>query len=166
MPAIIRQADTGDVPALAQMMASIPLWQRYGVTVDSATARFAHGLANAATILVAEDEGGLVGFVWYVLRGAFQRSGYVMLIGVAEGTQGQGVGRLLMESAEAAMFEASDAVFLLVSGFNLSTQRFYHQRGYQQIGAIPDYVMPGITELILCKRRARPKTPLDIAPPV
>lgn len=141
------------MPVLAQLMADSPLWQRYGVTVASATARFDLGLANAATIAVAEVGDAVAGFVWYVRRGVFQRSGYVMLIGVAAPYQGHRIGHALLEHAEAVMFQDNDAVFLLVSDFNLSAQRFYAQRGYQQVGAIPDYVMPGISELLFCKRR-------------
>jgi ribosomal protein S18 acetylase RimI-like enzyme len=43
-------------------------------------------------------------------------------------------------------------VFLLTSDFNEDAQAFYRRLGYQQVGAIPDYVVPGITELIFYKR--------------
>jgi len=150
---MIRSAQPADVSALAQLMADSPLWQRYGVTLAGATERLQRGLADAATIAVAECEGAVAGFVWYVRRGAFQRSGYIMLIGVAAGYQGQGIGRALLEHAEAVMAQDTDAVFLLVSDFNLATQRFYTQLGYRQVGAIPDYVIPGVSELIFCKRQ-------------
>jgi hypothetical protein len=43
-------------------------------------------------------------------------------------------------------------VFLLVTDSNSSAQRFYRRLGYTHIGAIPDYVVPGITELIFFKK--------------
>lgn len=139
-----------DLAACAQIMAENPLWQRYGVTPESALKRLSTGLAQGATILVASAP-QVMGFIWFVKQGAFQRSGYVMLIGVALSSQKSGVGALLMDAAETEMFATSRDVLLLVSDFNLGAQHFYQRRGYTQIGAIPDYVLPGITEYIYRK---------------
>jgi hypothetical protein len=46
----------------------------------------------------------------------------------------------------------SSDLFLLVSDFNHDAQRFYQRQGYQQIGAIPGYVLPDVSELIFRKR--------------
>ena len=150
----LRPIQSTDIIPLAELMAASPLWQRYNVTVDSATHRLRHGLDQQATIIVAEINNEPVGFIWTVEKGAFNRSGYIMLIGVQADTQGQGVGRALMLAAETALFSQVMDIFLLVSDFNQAAQAFYRQLGYQQVGAIPDYVVPGITELIFHKRRA------------
>jgi ribosomal protein S18 acetylase RimI-like enzyme len=146
----IRPMTFEDLAACAQIMAENPLWQRYGVTPESALKRLSIGLAQGATILVASAP-QVMGFIWFVKQGAFQRSGYVMLIGVALSSQKSGVGALLMDAAETEMFATSRDVLLLVSDFNLGAQHFYQRRGYTQIGAIPDYVLPGITEYIYRK---------------
>jgi [ribosomal protein S18]-alanine N-acetyltransferase len=150
---IIRPLLSDDVPALARVMAGDPLWQRYGVTEDSAARRLRGGFAASATIAVAEIDGEPVGFVWYVERGAFNRSGYIMLIGVQGDARGAGVGRALMERAEGALFARSADVFLLVSDFNAAAQAFYRQLGYEQVGVIPDYVVCGVAELMFRKRK-------------
>ena len=93
------------------------------------------------------------GFIWYVVRGAFQHSGYVMLLGVAQDFQGRGIGRHLMDHAERALFGDANEIFLLVSDFNRPAQQFYATLGYTQIGLIPDYVTAGVNELIFFKRR-------------
>ena len=147
----IRPMTASDITPLARLMASSPLWQRYNVTEASTARRLSDGLANGMTIAVAEVEGESVGFVWYVERGAFNRSGYIMLIGVKPGLQGHGIGQALMEHAEEILHTGSQDVFLLVSDFNHAAQRFYARLGYQQVGAIPDYVIHGITELIFRK---------------
>ena len=149
---IIRPMAPGDVPSLARLMAGDPLWQRYGVTEEAAARRLREGFASGATIAVAEIDGEPAGFVWYVERGAFNRSGYIMLIGVQRDVRGAGVGRALMEHAEAALFAQASDVFLLVSDFNEAAQAFYGRLGYEQVGTILGYVVPGISEQIFRKR--------------
>jgi len=149
----IRPLLAGDIPVCAAMMAGSQLWQRYGVTHASATQRLHNGLNAHETIAVAEVDGNPAGFVWYVLDGAFHRSGYIMLIAVREDVRGSGIGQALMGFAEDRMFSLVKDVFLLVSDFNLAAQRFYQRLGYTQVGAIPDYILPGISELIYHKRR-------------
>lgn len=149
----IRSMTLDDVPAVAAIMADNALWQRYGVTVDSAARRLQRGLASGATIAVAVIDGRVAGFVWYVTEGAFQRSGYIMLFGVAPDAHGQGIGHALLAHAEAALFAASTSIVLLVSDFNVEAQRFYQRHGYMQAGVLPDYVVGGVSELIFYKRR-------------
>ena len=40
-----------------------------------------------------------------------------------------------------------------MSDFNAAAQAFYGRLGYEQIGTIPGYVVPGVSELIFRKRR-------------
>ena len=149
----LRPMTEDDIAPLARLMAASALWQRYGVTEASAAKRLGDGLAKGASIVVAEWDGEPAGFCWYVERGAFNRSGYIMLIGVQPDAKGRGVGRALMEQAESVLFASSHDVFLLVSDFNREARQFYARLGYCQVGAIPDYVVPGITELIYRKSR-------------
>ena len=148
----IRPFVNNDIPGCAQLMADTPLWIRYGVTVASAQARLEGGLAAGAAIFVAEHDGAVVGFVWCVERGAFARSGYIPLIGVRQGLTGVGVGAELLAYAEGYLGRNSPDVFLTVSDFNQAAQRFYQKHGYVQVGALPDYLIKGVTELIYCKR--------------
>lgn len=148
----LRPMQLADIPSCACLMAQSPLWQRYYVTEASAARRFKQGLISQASILVAEQDGDVAGFIWYETHGAFARSGYIVLVGVQPVLRGQGIGQALMAQAEQAMFSAVDDVFLLVSDFNQEAQRFYQRLGYRQIGAISDYVIAGITELIYHKR--------------
>lgn len=148
-----RPLQSADVPAVAAIMVGNALWQRYGITCAAAARRLHAGLDSGATVVVAETDGAVAGFVWYVVGGAFQRSGYIMLIGVDPSRQGQGIGHALLDHAESALFSTADSILLLVSDFNTAAQRFYHRRGYGQVGAIPDYVIPGVRELIFFKPR-------------
>ncbi len=148
----IRPMTAADVDACARIMAENSLWQRYSVTFESARERLGAAVAGGESIFVAEVAERVAGFVWCVERGAFARSGYIPLIGVAPEATGHGVGGRLMDHAEAFLGRSSPDVFLTVSDFNEAAQRFYRRRGYRQAGALPDYVIPGVTELIFWKR--------------
>lgn len=143
-------------------MAATPLWQRYGVTVQSAIERLSTGLrrmyepdvdSSATHLFVAESTtGATVGFVWAVRRGGFDRSGYIPLLAVESSQRGGGVGTELLIVAEEYLRPAQD-VFLLCTDFNTDAQRFYERHGYSRVGTLPDYILPGIVELIYRKRR-------------
>lgn len=149
----IRRMEPKDIQPCARLMAATPLWQRYGTTIESATARLTNALQEGATILIAVDgTANLLGFVWFVTRGAFDRSGYIRLIGVDPAARGQGVGKILLKAAEDYARPEANDMFLLCSDFNTDAQRFYEREGYQQIGAIPDYVLDGVAEVIFRKR--------------
>lgn len=150
---IVRPFGEGDLEPCAAIMADNSLWQRYGVTRESARRTFAAGLARGVALFVAEDDGGPGGFLWLEPVGAFARSGYIRLIGVGPDRQGQGLGQALMAHAESVLFPLADDIFLLVSDFNTAAQRFYQRLGYVQVGALTDYVLPGVAELIYRKRK-------------
>ncbi len=152
---LIRPIEPADVEDCARIMAENPLWRRYGISLESARQRLAGAVAAKETLFVAEVAGRAAGFVWCVERGAFARSGYIPLVGVHPHVTGQGVGGKLMDRAEAFLARSSPDVFLTVSDFNEGAQRFYRRRGYRQAGALPDYVIPGVTELIFWKRLER-----------
>ncbi len=149
---IIRPLASLDIPGIARWVAATPLWQRYGVTEESFAKRLREGIADNATIYVAESETQVLGFLWLVERGAFNRSGYVQLIGVRPETRSAGVGRGLMQFAEDKIFTQARDLFLLVSDYNTDAQRFYQQLGYQQVGKLDNYVVQGVSELIYFKR--------------
>jgi ribosomal protein S18 acetylase RimI-like enzyme len=131
---------------------SLP-WTRYGITYDGAVDRLTTGLRQGAAILVAVEAGDKpVGFVWIVPRGAFDLSGYIRWIVVDPSQRGGGIGRLLLDAAESRIRQTGRDIFLLCSDFNVDARRFYERYGYLQVGAMPDYVLPGVTEIIYRKR--------------
>jgi ribosomal protein S18 acetylase RimI-like enzyme len=147
----VRKMQSKDVEFCSRLMVTSHLWQRYGVTEASAARRFERGLALGADIAVAEVDEKIAGFIWYSTNGAFNRSGYIMLVGVEPDHLRRGVGRALMAHAEQELFRNAQDIFLLVSDFNEGAQRFYQRLGYRQVGAIPDYIISGVAELIYHK---------------
>ena len=154
-PIAIRALRTDDIPTVALWVADMPLWQRYGLTTARARRLLSGGLAADDVLLVADvpaPEGTACGLAWCLPRGAFGRSPYLRLLGVRADFSGRGIGGALLEALEHRLAGAAGELFLLVSDFNVAAQAFYRRHGYTQIGAIADYVLPQVAELIFWKR--------------
>jgi ribosomal protein S18 acetylase RimI-like enzyme len=157
MSITVRPMTAEDIAPASAWMVTIPLWQRYGLTVDAAARMFLAAQASADVLLAADHavSGPLTGFAWCMPRAAFGRSAYLRLIGVRPDCTGLGIGAALLDAVEDRARAASDDLFLLVSDFNADAQRFYRRHGYEQIGAIPGYVLPDVTEILMRKRLRR-----------
>ncbi|MDQ7801649.1 MAG: GNAT family N-acetyltransferase [Armatimonadota bacterium] len=150
-PVRIRAARSADVTACARIVASEPLWQRYGISQRRAAAMIRAAVRAGEPVLVAVRGAEVLGFVWFQLRGTFVHSGYVRWIATARSARGQGVGRLLLRTAEERILRHGPNVFLLVSRFNRRAQRFYRMMGYERVGMLRDYVRQGLDEWIYRK---------------
>jgi ribosomal protein S18 acetylase RimI-like enzyme len=149
----IRPMQPQDFEPVAAWIPLAPLWQRYGLTAERARDRLAQALAQGDILLAADlPDHPACGFAWVVPDGAFNRSAYLCLIGVHPNRSGAGIGSALLDGAEAAARVHSRELFLLVSDFNTAAQRFYRRHGYEQIGAIPGYVLPDVAELLFWKQ--------------
>lgn len=152
MDTSIRPMTASDIPILAAWMTETPLWRRYGLTAERATANFEAGLRAGDWLLTADGNDVAQGFAWAIPKGSFGRSPYLRLIGVRPDAAGSGIGSGLLGEIERMAVAVSSDLFLLVSDFNHDAQRFYRKRGYEQIGSIPGYVLPDVMELIFRKR--------------
>lgn len=147
----IRAAQSGDLSACAAIVTAEPLWHRYGTTARRARQQLRGALDRRDRLNVAVIGGEIVGFIWFQVRGTFAHSGYIRWVGIAASSRGKGVGSSLMDLAERQILRHGPNVFLLVSDFNRLAQRFYRRRGYRLVGALADYVVPGVTELVYRK---------------
>lgn len=91
----------------------------------------------------------LVGFIILVMHGAFV--GYIQSVCVAPGRRSLGLGRRLMAFAEERIFREAPNVFLNVASFNPQAQRFYERLGYEVVGELRDYIVPGHSEILMRK---------------
>jgi ribosomal protein S18 acetylase RimI-like enzyme len=155
---IIRELMQADIPVIARWMVEIPLWQRYGITVEQAESMFTRALQSGDWLFTA-DVGPQAttqttnrGFAWCMPGGAFGRGAYLRLIGVHPEWAGAGLGSALLAHVEAAAHPRFRDIFLLVSDFNVEAQRFYQRHGYQQVGALAGFVLPDVIECIYWKR--------------
>ncbi len=156
MPVSIRPFRPSDAPACGRIVDATPLWRRYGLT-GGALARAL--VASTEPIFVADDAGVVLGFAWVLRSGAFGRSGYLRLIAVDPDRRGARVGEELLRAFEAEAQSRSADAFLLVSDFNAGARRFYLREGYVEVGRLDDYVVPGVSEILMRKRLGRPAAP-------
>ena len=128
-------------------MASTEPW----ITLGRDLAGCREALARPGTeLFIARDESRLVGFILLAPYG-MAASPYVASIAVAEESRGRGVGSQLLRFAE-ERFADRKHLFLLVSSFNNRAQQLYRRHGYEFVGELKDYVVPGHSELIFHKR--------------
>ncbi len=100
-------------------------------------------------VYLAVIDGEIAGFVVLEMSGAFV--GYVKSICVLPGWRGKGVGGRLMSFAEERVFSEAPNMFLCVSDFNEGALRFYERLGYEAVGELRDYIVPGRSEILMRK---------------
>lgn len=153
-PITIRPMTSEDILVLTAWVVETPLWQRYSLRADALVQQLTRALTTDDLLLVADDGPAdrACGFAWCLPKGGFGRSAYLRLLGVRADLTGRGVGADLLVAAEEQLAACSPDLFLMVSDFNESAQRFYQRQGYEQVGAVPGYVLPDVTELIYRKK--------------
>jgi ribosomal protein S18 acetylase RimI-like enzyme len=77
-------------------------------------------------------------------------SPYIASIAVASEMRGRGIGSEMLRFAE-KHFAGRAHLFLLVSSFNLKAQQLYLRQGYERVGELKDYCVPGQSEFIFHK---------------
>lgn len=130
----------------ARMMASSDPWR----TLRRDEASLLKAVLNPQReAYVAVIGGHPAGLILLNMQGAF--IGYIQSLCVAEGWRGGGLGQRLIEFAEERIFRQTPNVFLCVSSFNSSAQRFYERLGYVRIGILKDYLISGHDEILMRK---------------
>ena len=126
------------------------LGYQYFPTQEQAAASLSEGFANK-DIWVARLHEQPVGFYWWLPHGAFHAFPYLHILAVHHQRRGQGIGSQLLTDFERRAFAGASKAFLVVADFNPQAKKFYRQRGYTEVGIIPDLYRPGITEHLLMK---------------
>ncbi len=133
----VESSDTDAVLALAHRLEiGVAAW-RDPAAVAAAVQGWLDGslIDGTTTALVAEVDGELVGFVSVSSTEHFtgERDAYVGELVVAEGAERRGVGRALMEQAEACALDAGFRCITLTTGAaNAPARSFYASLGYAE----------------------------------
>ncbi len=130
------------------------LGQEYFPNEEKAHTALTEGIAKEEIYVASDEAGECVGFVWFVLGGAFHSFPYLHIIAVKEAVRGRGIGKQLLAFFEETVFPVSSKVFLVVADFNPDAKRLYKRLGYRQVGEIPNLYKAGVTEYLMMKERS------------
>jgi ribosomal protein S18 acetylase RimI-like enzyme len=143
---IRRLGSRDEAGACARMMAASEPWITLRRDADTALAILTDPGRETYVAIRGRD---MVGFIILVMHGAFV--GYVQSVCVAPGRRSLGLGRRLMAFAEERIFRETPNVFLNVASFNAAARRLYERLGYQVVGELRDYIVPGHSEILMRK---------------
>jgi [ribosomal protein S18]-alanine N-acetyltransferase len=130
------------------MLADSDPWKRLGYKPGDWDRMFEASLRDRDTF-VLELEGVVSGLA--LVRQRFLLGDYLELLVVAPTAQRKGCGARLLHHLEGIVFQRVKNLFVCVSDFNDGARRFYAQHGYQEIGPIPNFLIPGSAEILLRK---------------
>ncbi len=103
---------------------------------------------------VVEDEGAVVGWICFGPTPCTVATYDIYWIAVARNKQRRGIGRAMMEFAEARIRDrGGKKIVIETSGRSdyAPTRAFYARVGYQQMALIPDFYAPGDDKIIFMK---------------
>jgi [ribosomal protein S18]-alanine N-acetyltransferase len=138
----MRSADLSAVLALEEELFAPDTWTE---------AMYRDELAHTDTrwYLVAEDDGGVVGYGGLI---AYPDEAHVATIGVAGARQGEGSGARLLDALLAEADRRSPVVLLEVRADNEIAQGLYRRRGFAEIGRRRGYYQPSGADAVVMKR--------------
>jgi [ribosomal protein S18]-alanine N-acetyltransferase len=136
----------------AALMASTDPWITLGRGIEDCRKR-CHD--PEFLLFVAHEGDQPLGFILLQRRGV-AGSPYIASIATAAECRGKGIGRLLLQFAEDYFRPDFKHIFLCVSSFNSRARELYERCGYQAIGELREYVIPGASEFLMHKRLREP----------
>ena len=144
----VRPMTAEDRAAVIELLADSDAWKRLGYQAKDWDSYFAP-LPQGRDSYGVDQNGRVAGIA--VLRQKFLLGDYLELLGVAGWARGKGLGGRLLVHVEAAVFARAKNLFACVSGFNDQARNFYKKQGYQEIGPMPNFLIPGSAEILLRK---------------
>ena len=145
---IVRPMTAEDRLAVIELLVDSDPWNRLGYQAKDWDSYFTP-LPQGRDSYVVDQNDKVAGIV--VIRQKFLLGDYLELLAVADWARGKGLGERLLAHVEATVFARAKNLFACVSDFNGQARRFYKQQGYQEIGPMPNFLIPGSAEILLRK---------------
>lgn len=147
---VVRAYRPEDRTTVVRLLAASDPWKRLGYGDEDWARLFRpDGIVEGREGYVLEAEGTLAGVA--LLRPKFLMGDYLELLAIAPSACNQGHGARLLAQLESVAFARAKNLFVCVSDFNEGARRFYARHGYQEIGPMPNLLIPGSAELLLRK---------------
>jgi len=138
--------DTIQAKICAEMMSSSDPWIKLKRDYDSSLKVISDKTREVYLALAGQE---IVGFTILGMGGALV--GYIQTVCVAPNWRGTDIGSQLIDFAENRILRESPNVFIMVSSFNPDAKRLYTRLGFEFIGELRDYIIPGHSEYLLRK---------------
>lgn len=145
---ISRTTDPGKIAICADMMSRTDPWARMGLSLDFCLRAF-EGFFREVYILELDHK--LEGFVILQVTGSFK--GYIQTLCVSESMRNKGLGKKLLEYAEARIHRISPNLFICVSTFNTRALKLYEDFGFSRVGILNNFLKEGFDEILLRKTK-------------
>lgn len=145
---MIRAFQPEDREPVVRFLSDSDPWKRLNYTAADWNRIFTP-LPQGRDGYVIELDGAVAGVA--LVRQKFLMGDYLELLAVAPWAQGRGLGAALLAHLERIVFARTKNVFVCVSDFNEGARRFYRKHGYQEIGPMPNFLIPGSAEILLRK---------------
>lgn len=181
---MIRPVQVEEYPAICAALTALAPWVRLNISAEHLLINLCNDPQRR--VLAYDVDGEAAGALIYWTKGCtemlFQRgfgqplavrhgvpwpcqwtdvpeSGYIGSLGVFSAEhRGHGIGRKLLEHAERLLVaEGHSYVRLQVSDFNDSARSLYARRGYEEVGHVPDCIVPGYGEYLMEKPAPAPR---------
>jgi ribosomal protein S18 acetylase RimI-like enzyme len=143
----IRRLEGGaDAEICARMMANSEPWITLRRNYEASLKILTDPSREVYLAMLGND---IVGFTILNMHGAFV--GYIQSVCVAPQWRGKGFGSKLMDYVEKRILSETPNVFICVSSFNGRVQKLYERRGYEVVGELKNWIVPGHSEILLRK---------------
>jgi ribosomal protein S18 acetylase RimI-like enzyme len=118
---------------------------------DKAIQALNEGISKGEIFIAINKECTCLGFIWFILNGAFHSFPYLHIIAVKEEFRNLGIGKKLLKYFEEVTSKTSSKLFLVVADFNPAAKQLYQSIGYKEFGNIPHLYKVGVTECLMMK---------------
>jgi [ribosomal protein S18]-alanine N-acetyltransferase len=145
---LVRKMCLDDREAVVHLLGESDPWTTLGYT-EADWNRIFCPLPQGRESYVIELDRRVAGVA--IVREKFLLGDYLELLGIAVAARGKGLGGTLLAQVESIVFERTKNLFACVSDFNQSARAFYNKQGYQEIGPMPNFLIPGSAEMLLRK---------------
>jgi GNAT superfamily N-acetyltransferase len=153
----IRPFVAADKPPIMNILQNTPEFKPIEVTVagELIDSYLDNGKKSGYTLLVAEEDGIIYGYVCFGDTPLTEGTWDVYWIAVMHESQGKGIGRGLMAATELSIASQQGRLILIETSSipeYEKTRRFYHGIGYSIVCRVPDFYTIGDDKIIFEKR--------------
>ena len=147
---VVRPMTAEDRAAVIELLTDSDPWKQLGYQGKDWDSYFTPLPQGRDSYVV--DQGGRVAGI-AVVRQKFLLGDYLELLGVADWARGKGLGKRLLAHVEAVCLREGEEPVRLCIGFQRPGRHFYEKQGYQEIGPMPNLLIPDSAEILLRKTR-------------